>query len=387
MTSQQTSLTWLKKLIVFDTTSRNSNLSLITAIQEWLASHKIESQLIYDETGKKANLLATLPCRKGSKNGGLMLSGHTDVVPVDGQEWYTDPFQATQIEDRIYGRGTCDMKGFIAVVLALVPEFKKMKLTKPIHFAFSYDEEVGCLGAPSIVKTLQKNNIQPSACIVGEPTEMHPAIAHKGINAFHCKVHGNAKHSSMTNEGCNAIEYAAQLITKIRQYADQLRTKGQQDKGFTIPFTSMTVNQIQGGTAVNIIPNLCEFAFEFRNLPSVQPQEIIAKIQNYIAETQVAMKQEFPLAKIELNEVASPPAFEASPDAAFTKLVSTLTGENKALKLAFATEAGLFQQMNIPTIVCGPGSIEQAHRPNEFITLDQITKCEKFLVELARSQV
>src|SRR6185312_4264907 len=244
---------WLKKLVSFDTTSRNSNLDLIGVIHNFLAYHKIDAHLTTDTTGEKANLFATIPAQNGNPHDGLILSGHTDVVPVDGQQWDTNPFEAIQIQDRIYGRGTCDMKGFIAVVLALVPEFCAIKLTKPLHLAFSYDEEIGCLGAPHLITDFLKTGIRPQACIVGEPTEMKLVTGHKGINVFRCRVKGFAAHSSLVTQGCNAIEYAAELISWLRKLGIEIR--GQvQDKHYDVPFTSIINNLIRGSNAVNTIP-------------------------------------------------------------------------------------------------------------------------------------
>lgn len=376
-------LEWLSQLVAFDTTSRNSNLSLINFIRDYLISLGIESRLTYDHSQLKANLFATLPGREGNIEGGILLSGHTDVVPVDGQQWETDPFCATQIENKIYGRGTCDMKGFIAVVLALLPKFKQLNLDRPVHFAFSYDEEVGCLGARSLIKDFQQQGIKPDACIVGEPTAMRPVVAHKGINVFRCQVHGNAAHSSLTPEGCNAIEYAAELISKITETAHQFRLEGPYDKYYDVPFTSISTNLIQGGNAVNTIPKLCEFIFEYRNLPTVDPHHIILGIRNYIQDVLLKkMHQDYSDAKIEIEPIATVPAFEAIDNANITQLMRTLTHDTAIHKVAYATEAGLFQQAGIPTIVCGPGSIEQAHRANEFVSLEQLEHCEKFLMSL-----
>jgi acetylornithine deacetylase len=369
---------WLQKLIAFDTTSRHSNLPLITCLQ---AALPIPSQLIYDHTGKKANLFATFPATDRSLDGGLILSGHTDVVPVDGQAWDSNPFELMQSNDRLYGRGTSDMKGFIAVIMALLPEWKTLTLKKPLHLAFTYDEEVGCLGAPSLIEHFLKQGIHPAACVVGEPTEMRVVIANKGIQLFRCRFYGRATHSSLTPQGCNAIEYAAKFITRIREIANELQSAAQ-DSHFDVPFTSMTTNVIQGGTAGNIIPSFCEFLFEFRNLPSIDPAIIIAKIQNERIILQKAMQRDFPDAKIEMEQLGAVPAFEADEKAPFSELIRYLTKEKESHKVSYATEAGLFQRAGIPTIICGPGSIEEAHRPNEYVTLSQITQCENFLREL-----
>ncbi|MEO8964335.1 MAG: acetylornithine deacetylase, partial [Gammaproteobacteria bacterium] len=308
----QTISDWLKKLISFDTTSRNSNLNLIDTIDDWLKTQGMTSRRTYDASQQKANLFATLPASNGSVQQGIILSGHTDVVPVDGQEWNTDPFIATEIDDRVYGRGTADMKGFIAVVLALIPEFKKQQLSQPIHFAFSYDEEVGCHGVRDILTDIKQQGLQPRACVVGEPTLMRPVVAHKGINVFRVRVHGRASHSSLTTKGCNAIEYAAQLMNWIREFGKTLQ-HGPQDKFYDVPFSSMTTNLISGGNAINTIPNLCEFFFEFRNLPTVSPQTIRNQIESYIKnELLPNMQQEYQDAGIELDLIAAVPGLEAS---------------------------------------------------------------------------
>lgn len=375
------SIEWLSKLISFDTTSRNSNLELISAIANWFEDHKILTKLIYDTDKQKANLFATLPAHNGNTQGGLVLSGHTDVVPVDGQHWNTDPFQATEIDGRIYGRGACDMKGFIAVVLATLPEFKKTKLQKPLHFAFSYDEEVGCTGAISLIDEIQQSGLRPEACIVGEPTDMLPVVGHKGINAYRCRVHGRATHSSLTTQGCNAIDYAAELICYIRECAKQLRQQGPQDNHYDVPFTSVSTNMIAGGNAMNTIPSYCEFVYEFRNLPTVNPKEIHNKIQTYIHQILLPkMQMEFADGAVEIEQLATAPGLETTEQEAITQWIRTLTGDKIIRKVAYATEAGLFQQAGIPTIVCGPGHIEQAHRANEFVSLEQLKRCEDFLV-------
>lgn len=376
-------LKWLSRLISVDTTSRNSNIALIHLVQEWFDQHKAITRLTYNADQSKANLFATLPAQHDKLEGGIIFSGHTDVVPVDGQEWNTNPFEAVQIDDKIYGRGTCDMKGFLAVVLALIPEFQRFTLTKPLHFAFSYDEEVGCLGAPFMIDDLRLANIKPSACIVGEPTDMHPVVAHKGIQAFRCEVHGRAAHSSLTTKGCNAIEYAAELICYIRHLADELRQSGPFDHHFDIPFTTVSVNSIHGGMAANIIPERCEFIFEFRNLPAMKPSVIINKINDYVQnELLPKMQKEYSSAEIQVHNIGVAPSFESFEAASINLLAHSISGEKEIRKVAYATEAGLFQQAQIPTIVCGPGNIEQAHRANEFVTISQLKKCETFLREV-----
>lgn len=376
---------WIARLIAFDTTSRNSNLPLINEIADWFARHHIDVRLTYDSTKQKANLFATLPARDGKTQGGLILSGHTDTVPVDGQIWNTDPFRAVQIDDKIYGRGACDMKGFIAVVLALLPEFRELALSQPLHFAFSYDEEVGCLGARVLIDDFLVAGIQAKACIVGEPTDMYPVVAHKGIQAFQCRVQGQSAHSSLTPQGCNAIEYAAKLITYLRDFADELAQQGPFDPHFDVPFTSLSTNMIQGGTAGNIIPAECEFNFEFRHLPNVQPHTIIDRIKNYTdTELLPQMRHQHINATIEINNKGAVPAFEATEDAGLIRIAYEIAEKSEVRKVAYATEAGLFQAASIPTIICGPGNIEQAHRPNEFVTLLQLEQCATFLRKIVQ---
>lgn len=379
-------LAWLETLVGLDTTSRNSNLALIETVRDWLAGQGVSSWLAHDQEGGKANLFATLPAADGATQGGIVLSGHTDVVPVDGQDWATDPFVLTQADGRVYGRGTCDMKGFIAASLALVPEFLAMPRAKPIHLAFSYDEEVGCVGAPRMLAELQRRGIRADGCVVGEPTGMRVVVAHKGINLFHCRVHGKAAHSSLTPQGCNAIEYAARLICHIRDLADRFKAEGPYDNFYDVPFSTMTTNQIRGGIAVNTIPQACEFSYEFRNLPGMPADAIQGEVLRYVEESLLPrMRAEYDDARIEIEAGGAAPGLDAAEAAAITQLVRRLTGDQETRKVAYGTEAGLFQAAGIPTVVCGPGHIEQAHKPNEYVSLDQLTQCETFLRRLAQA--
>lgn len=377
---------WLEKLVAFDTTSRNSNLELINTVKEYLDALGLQSWLTLNPEGNKANLFATLPASNGETQGGIVLSGHTDVVPVDGQDWHSDPFQLVEKDGLLYGRGTCDMKGFIASALALLPEWTKQQRHKPIHFAFSYDEEIGCAGAPVMIEELKKRGQRVDGCVVGEPTSMRVVVAHKGINLFTCKVHGKAAHSSLTPRGCNAIEHAARLICHIRDLADYYRQQGPFDDKYDVPFTTMTTNLIEGGIAVNTIPEACTFKYEFRNLPGIPVEEIQSKVESYVQEELLPrMQKEFPEAKVEITSNSRAPGLEASEKAAITALVRALTRDNEVRKVAYGTEAGLFEQIGIPTIVCGPGNIEQAHKPNEFISLEQLDECDNFLRKLIAS--
>src|SRR5690554_6642165 len=339
-----TAVDWTSKLISYDTTSRESNLELIAYVQEFLGSHGIECVLTHDDTGKKANLFATIPSATGETTGGIVLSGHTDVVPVDGQEWASDPFKPEIRDGKLYGRGACDMKGFIGVTLAMVPKILATKLAHPIHLAYSYDEEVGCVGAPSMIEELVERGVNPSGCVVGEPTSMRTIIAHKGINAYHCRVHGRAAHSSLTPKGLNAIEHAARIICAIRDIADRFKANGPYDDAFDVPFTTLQTSMIRGGIAVNTVPDLCEFEFEYRNLPGLPPAEIMEEILDYINNTVVpAMQKENAVGKVDIEKLAMAPGLNAAEDAVITQLVRALTRDNEIRKVAYGTEAGLFQ--------------------------------------------
>lgn len=382
-----TAVDWTRKLISYDTTSRESNLELIAYIKDYLAGQGIESVLTHDETGRKANLFATIPSATGETTGGIVLSGHTDVVPVDGQDWTSDPFQPEIRDGKLYGRGACDMKGFIGVTLQLVPKILQTQLAHPIHLAYSYDEEVGCVGAPSMIQELVERGVNPSGCVVGEPTSMRTIIAHKGINAFRCRVHGHAAHSSLTPKGLNAIEHAARIICAIRDIADRFKANGPYDQAFDVPFTTVQTSMIRGGIAVNTVPDLCEFEFEYRNLPGSEPEAVLQEIRDYIDNTVVpAMLAENAAGKVDIEKLARAPGLDAAEDAAITQLVRALTRDNEIRKVAYGTEAGLFQAAGIPSVICGPGNIEQAHRPDEYVALEQLEQCEKFLTALINSQ-
>ncbi|KTC76952.1 acetylornithine deacetylase [Legionella brunensis] len=377
-------LQWIKQLISFNTISSNSNMQLIEAIDAWFKQHDINSQVVYGPTDLKANLLATIPAKDGQTQGGILFSGHTDVVPVAGQQWATDPFVAIESDGKIYGRGTCDMKGFLAVLLALVPEFKTLALNKPIHFAFTYDEEVGCIGVDFLLDYLKKIGLQPEGCIVGEPSSMRPIIGEKSRQVFHCQIQGMAAHSSRADKGCNAIEYASRLICYINKLASHVREQGPFDKDFDLPFTTISTNIVSGGTATNIIPGTCELLFEARYLPQFPMENFRSQVENYINEELLPeMKKIYPEAAIYLDQVSDASGFNASEDALLTRLIRTITGVKERYKVSYSTEARAYQDGGIPTIICGPGNIEQAHRPNEFISIEQLKICEHVLKNVA----
>jgi acetylornithine deacetylase len=370
----------LDQLIAFDTTSRNSNLALIDFVSDYLGAHGIASERVFDATEKKADLYATIGPAGG---GGIMLSGHTDVVPIDGQAWHSDPFAVTARDSRLYGRGTSDMKSFLAVALALVPEMTARRLATPIHFALSYDEEVGCLGVRGLIAELAQRPDRPRLCIVGEPTEMQLVIAHKGKRSLRCHVHGFECHSSLTHLGVNAVEAAAELVAHLKAMVRRRREHGPFDDDFSPPYTSIHTGVIRGGTALNIVPRDCHFDFEFRLLPGEDSEPLLDELRRVAAERLLPeMRAVRPETDIIFEELTSAPALDARADAEATQFVAALTGANTTHKVSFGTEAGLFQEAGIPTVVCGPGSIEQAHKPDEFIEIDQIAQCETFMRKL-----
>ncbi|HKY02430.1 MAG TPA: acetylornithine deacetylase [Burkholderiales bacterium] len=374
--------TWdmIQRLIAFDTTSRESNLGLIEWVRDWLKGYGIESRLTYDAEKRKANLFATIA--KGDRPG-IVLSGHTDVVPTDGQPWDTNPFEAVLKDERIYARGSADMKSYIATALAMTPRFLDADLKAPIHFALSYDEEVGCIGVRGLLEDLARHDIKPAGCVVGEPTSMQPVIAHKGMRTFKCKVAGKEMHSSLAPHGVNAIEYAAKLIVHVRAMADRMRDHETRDLTYDVPFTTLQTGLIKGGTAPNIVPRECEFHFEVRYLPGANPDELEKEIRNYAREVlEPEMKKIDPEVGIHIDTKSSIPGLDTKEAESIAALAQSLARVPKNKKVAYATEAGLFQRAGIPSIICGPGSIEQAHKPNEYIALEQIALCESFMERL-----
>jgi len=369
----------IERLIAFPTVSRDSNLGLIEWTRDYLAGFGVKSRLTYDASGKKANLFATLG--EGPRPG-LILSGHTDVVPVEGQAWDSDPFQATIKDGLLYGRGSADMKSYIATALALTPQFLAAKMDAPLHFALSYDEEVGCIGVQGLIKDLQELGLQPAACIVGEPTSMQPIIAHKGTHRFRCCVRGREAHSSYTTMGVNSIEYAARVIVYIRQMADRFAQLETRDYGFTVPYTTMQTGLIHGGLAANIVPKDCKFEFEARTMPGIDVARLYQEIQDFAATLLPEMQRVEPNAAIDFEWLASAPGLNMQENDAVVQLAKALARNKSHGSVSYGTEAGLFQRAGIPTVVCGPGSIEQAHRPNEFVALEQLAQCEAFMLRL-----
>ena len=387
------SIDWLTRLIAFDTVSRYSNLALIEEVKAYCEQLGLTVDLTFNDAKNKANLFVTVPAGTNADdvNHGLVLSGHTDVVPVDGQDWTSEPFTAKICGDKLYGRGACDMKGFIACALTLLPQAVNLsnagKLRRPLHLALSFDEEVGCLGAPLILADLKARGITPDYCIVGEPTNMAMVVAHKGIAVYRCRVHGKSAHSSLTATGVNAISYASRLIGYVDELAEKISYRSDNDAMFDVPYSTLSVGTIQGGTATNIVPNLCEFTFDYRNLPHMTQDDILSPIQAKVAELTAQMQARAPETGIELLQEESVPAMTDSTNAELQKLIAALTGDDERHKVAYATEGGQFTNSGIPTIICGPGSIEQAHKANEYVALSEIERCDEFLQKLLNSCV
>ncbi|MBT5413442.1 MAG: acetylornithine deacetylase [Rhodospirillaceae bacterium] len=376
----ENSIEMIRRLVGFDTTSRDSNMPLIEWVRDYLVEHGVDSTVIRDDTGTKANLFATLGPQD---RPGICLSGHTDVVPVDGQDWATDPFDLTEKDGLLYGRGTCDMKSFLAVALALVPEFQRRGLETPIHLAMSHDEEVGCRGVPRMLARMGDELIRPAMCIVGEPTSMKVVRGHKGKKAYRCDVYGLEAHSSLAPKAVNAIEYAAEIVAFLRAMARRKRDEGPLDDGYDIPHTTVQTGVIKGGTAINIVPRHCGFEFEFRVVPADDPDSCFEEARRFAAEElEPEMRAIHPDARIDFSLLSGYPGLDTDEGDPVVALAKQLTGANSTDKVAFGTEAGLFQQAEIPTVVCGPGSIDQAHKPNEFVSLDQIALCEQLMKRL-----
>jgi acetylornithine deacetylase len=370
----------LERLIGFDTTSRESNLALIDFVRAYLASHAVAARLVHDETGRKANLFATIG---PADRPGLVLSGHTDVVPIDGQDWSSAPFRLSEHDGRLHGRGTCDMKGFLAVVLAAVPAMARARLSTPIRLAFSYDEEVGCIGVRRLLADLDRGGIRPSGAIIGEPTEMQVVRGHKGKLSIRAQVRGHECHSSIAPRGVNAIQVAARIIAELTAMDLRHRDAGPHDQGFDIPWTTVHTGVIAGGTVLNIVPRDCRFDFEFRHLPAQDPRALFAAIRDF-AERDVlpVMREIAPETGIEWHELSSFPGLDSDEAAPIVALAKAASGANATTKVAFGTEAGLFAEAGIPAVVCGPGSIDQAHKPDEFVALDQLAQCERFIARV-----
>ena len=374
----------LRTLVGFDTVSHNSNLGLIEWVRDLLARQGVASRLTYDADRRKANLFATVG---EPRPGGLILSGHTDVVPVEGQAWTCDPFTLTERDGKLFGRGSADMKGFIASALATVPDMLAADLPAPIHLALSYDEEVGCFGARGLIADLQEAGFAPAGCIVGEPTLMAPIVSHKGTWRLRCCVRGREAHSAMPTHGVNAIEYAAELVVFMRDIAARFVREETHDTDFPVPFSTIQTTTIAGGTAQNIVPNACELVVDLRTMPQTSFETLHQEILDFAARLDARMKAAFPETGMQVEFLAGVPAFVVADTAPIVHYARRLARTQGAGKVTFGTEAGLFSQAGIPTVVLGPGSIDDAHRPDEFVSLEQMAACDAFMKRIIESRL
>ena len=370
-------------LVRMNTVSHNSNLELIHFIRDHLAKLGVKSRLTFNEDKTKANLFATLG---EGKPAGIILSGHTDTVPWDGQDWTMDPLSALVRDGNLYGRGSADMKAFIGVAVSQAEQFLNSDAPFALHYAFSYEEEIGCFGVKELIADLRDANIQPLACIVGEPTSMVPAIAHKGVYRYKCCVRGKEAHSSLTPHSVNAIEMAARVVGRVRDMAEDFEKNEPRFEGFDVPFSTSSVGQFHGGIADNVVPRDAEFRYEFRDLPTANAAQMQSEVVAYAQSLEPAMKKVAPAAGFEFETICEIPSFLGSKDDPVTRLAQELSGEKSTTLVAFGTEAGLFKNAGISTVVCGPGSIQQAHQPDEYVSLEQLGRCEAFMQGLARTR-
>lgn len=373
-----TTLDLVKHLVSIDTTSRGSNLALIDFAQEMLEGSGARCRRTYDESGKKANLFATIG---PDAAGGYVLSGHTDVVPVDGQDWASDPFRPEVRDGLLYGRGTCDMKGFVGAALATLPQIMGTTLRRPIHFAFSYDEEVGCIGVHGLLTDLANAGIKPALAVVGEPTEMKIVGAHKAGTGMRTHCHGLEGHSSAPQRAANAVMMAGEFVAFLDRLAHDL--EDDRNEAFDPPYTTVQANMISGGTAVNIVARDCTVKWDCRSLPGADVEAIVERARNYASNTILPKyRARAPQAAIETKIVSSYPGLALDQGSPAIALAKELSGNNAVETVAYGTEAGLFQQAGIPAVVCGPGSIAQAHKADEFVALSELAACERFLARL-----
>ncbi|CAM2176796.1 acetylornithine deacetylase [Paraburkholderia sacchari] len=383
--SEMTSRDLLEQLIGFATVSRDSNLKLIEFIRDYLAQLHIECELFYNAERTKANLFATIGPRD---RGGIVLSGHTDVVPVDGQAWSVDPFRLSEQDGRLYGRGTADMKGYLASALAAVPLFLESELKIPVHLAFSYDEEVGCLGVRPMLAELEKRPHKPLLCLIGEPTELKPVLGHKGKLAMRCQVKGAACHSAYAPYGVNAIQHAARLINRLEEIGERLARPEHHDERFDPPYSTVQTGVIKGGRALNIVPAECEFDFEVRALPGFDANQVADDLQTY-AQTELLPKMHAVKSDTEIRfELLSAyPGLATPPDSEAARILSMLSGSQEFGTVAYGSEGGLFNFAGIPAVVCGPGSMDQGHKPDEYLTVEQLQDCDSMMKRVARYAV
>lgn len=373
-------VTILEKLVAFDTVSRHSNLALVEYVERRFAALGITPHRVPNAVGDKTNLFATLG---PDMPGGLVLSGHTDVVPVDGQDWSSDPFAVTRRDDRLYGRGTCDMKAFIALALAAAPDWAATRLKRPVHFAFSYDEEVGCAGAPAMIDRIAARLPAPAAVIVGEPTNMQVVSAHKGITSYRVTVTGHEAHSSLTHLGISANMVAVELMHRLGELAKALAANPPAHSHFLPPHPTLTIGMIHGGTAVNILARKCEFMFDLRCPPGFDPDELLAPFLAKVERLDTDMKARFAETGVVAERMSHTPPLAPEPGSNAEAIIRALAQDDENMRaVPYAAEGGLFQRAGMATVICGPGSIEQAHQPDEFIEISQIDKGAAFMQRL-----
>jgi len=374
------SVRYLEKLIAFPTVSRDSNLDLITYVSETLREHGIASRLVPSQDGRKANLFATVG---PEDRPGIMLSGHTDVVPVDGQDWTLPPFTMTERDGKLYGRGAADMKGFLACALAAAVKASRKQLETPLHLAFSYDEEVGCLGVRSLIEVLQAAPHKPLLCIVGEPTGMQVATGHKGKIAARAVCKGREGHSALAPLALNAIHLGCDFIGALRKEQDRLAREGARDGDYDISYTTVHVGKINAGVALNIVPNLCQIDFEIRNVAADDPEVILRHLRAEAARIAAEASFQAPEAAIDIDIMNSYPGLDTPASSEAVAFVKSLTGANGTIKVAYGTEGGLFSRdLGTPTVVCGPGSMAQGHKPDEYVSIEQMRRCDELLDRL-----
>lgn len=375
-------LAWLEKLIAIDTTSRDSNLPLIELVADHARSLGLRPQVFPNQDGSKANLLITVPDAAGRTDGGVMLSGHSDVVPTDGQVWTSDPYQLTERDGLLFGRGVTDMKGFDAVAVNSLASLVARPLSRPVHIGLSYDEEIGCVGAQPFVDAMKQVGVLPDIVFVGEPTSMRMIRAHKSINLVEVTFRGVPAHSSLTTSGVNAIEYAASLVRYWRDQADRWRTEGPFDDAFPVAYTTGSVNLFNGGNGVNIVPELATVTLEFRSIAATDDRAVLDAVVAYCHQLQELMRAEHAEASVEVTIVCETTGLETNADAPAVRLGQALGLDVQPDKVTYGTEAGIYADGGMSAVVCGPGDIAQAHKPDEFIDPDQLAQCEAFVTRL-----
>ncbi len=370
----------LDRLIAFETVSALPNIALMEWVRDLLAGVGVKAVLIPDPSGQKANLYATIGL---ADRPGVMLSGHTDVVPVEGQAWTRPPFRLTEGDGRYYGRGATDMKGFVACALRAAMDATDRPLRTPLHLALSYDEELGCLGVPSLIDMLAAAPVRPAMCIVGEPTGMQVATGHKGKIALRATCTGREGHSALAPSALNALHLGADFLNSVRALQAEVATTGRRDGDYDVPYTTLHVGKMNGGVQVNIVPNVCTLDFEIRNLAGDDPQVLIDRLTRDAAAITAPLKTEFPEADVVVTRLWDYPGLGTPTNAPVVNFVKSLTGANGTMKVAFGTEGGLFStRLGIPTVICGPGSMTQGHKPDEWVSLEQISRCEAMLAAL-----